>query len=512
MSMLKGLKKKKRLGLLTSAVLGLTLLAAGCSGEEASTKSKKESVDKGPLKLSLMYNFDGVEFPAEDNEVQQKIEEITKTELTINQLPGTAFEERLPVMIASGEFPDAVPIPRRHQQYPYILNAVNGGVFWEIGPYLKKFPNLASINKQIYENIEYDGKTYGVPRVRPLARKVFQYRTDWLENLGMKEPKTIEEFHEMLRAFTFNDPDKNGKDDTYGIVMNQGQPFNSYAAAFGAPNKWEVTDKGKFIRDVLTDEFFESIKFQRDLYKEGLINKDFTVIDRPEWQTAVETGQAGVRIDTSNSTEPLQVNAKNINPKAEFGMFSILENGQGKRVFAEGGHNGFFLFPKASVKTEDELLRVLKFFDDLAREEASTLLTWGIEGKHYNMVDGKPEKIADSEFVAEVDAPYAGPLATLPVRENALEGTLTELGELEIKVTQENEKYMVSDPTLSLVSDTYLEMGEQLEVILDDAHVKFIMGEIDEKGWKDAVKEWQSRGGDKIAKEYEDAYKKNAKK
>ncbi|MFB3163808.1 extracellular solute-binding protein [Neobacillus sp. 179-J 1A1 HS] len=507
MSMLKGLKKKKRLGLLSSAILGLTLFTAGCSGDEASsTKSKEGKADNGPFELSLMFNFDGVEFPKEGNEVEKIIEEMTNTNLKVNPLPGTAFEERLPVMVASGEFPDAVPIPRRHQQYPYVLNAVQGGVFWEIGPYLDQFPNLSKINKQIYENIKYDGKTYGVPRVRPMARRVFIYRQDWLQNLGMEEPKTIEDFHEMLRAFTFNDPDKNGKDDTYGIVMNQGQPFTYYAPFFGAPNKWEVKKDGKFVRDVTTDEFFESIKFQKQLYDEGLMNKDFTVIDRPEWTAAVETGKAGVMIDTSNSTQNIELGAQKSNPNAKFSMFSILENGKGKRIFAEGGHNGFFLFPKASLETEEELKKALGFFDKLASEEGSNLLAWGIEGVHYNVVDGKAEKIPDTNM-DDVGA-YGAPLATLPPLDNAMEGSLTPLAELELELTKENEKYMVSDPTLSIVSDTYLEMGEQLEVILDDAHVKFIMGEIDEKGWKAAVEEWKSRGGDKIAKEYEEAYKK----
>jgi len=126
------------------------------------------------------------------------------------------------------------------------------------------------------------------------------------------------------------------------------------------------------------------------------------------------------------------------------------------------------------------------------------------------VVDGKAERIPDSNS-DDVGA-YGAPLATLTPLDNAMEGTLTPLGELELKITKENEEYMVSDPTLSLVSDTYLEMGEQLEVILNDAHVKYIMGEIDEKGWKDAVEEWKKRGGDKIAKEYEEAHKKAKEK
>lgn len=499
--------------LLTSFILLIGTFVIACSSDDEVSKgdnSKENNVENDeqePLELFLMYNFDGVEFPDDDNPVQQKIEEITNSKLTIHQLPGTAFEERLPVMLASGDMPDAVPIPARHQKFPYVINAVQSGVFWEIGPYLDQFPNLSKINEMIYDNIKYAGKTYGIPRVRPLARKVFQFRVDWLENLGLEEPQTLEDYYEMLKAFTFEDPNGTGKNDTYGVVMRGGQELDDYAPFFGAPHNWEVTDSGEFMKDVLTEEFFESIKFQKKLYDEGLMNRDFTVIDRPEWSTAVEQGEAGVRIDTSNSTKNLHENARRFNPEAVFSMFSILEGDHGKRIFPQGGHNGFFLFPRSSIETEEHLLRVLKFFDDLAGEEGSTLLAWGLEGVHYEMIDGMPVKIEDSGYAEEVDAPYKGPLGTLDPTINALQGDLHPLSELEIELTSENENYLVTDPSMPLISETYLEKGDQLDIILSDAHVKYIMGEIDEDGWREAVQEWRDRGGDQIAKELAEAYK-----
>ncbi|MFD0717029.1 hypothetical protein [Paenibacillus sp. GCM10027626] len=42
-------------------------------------------------------------------------------------------------------------------------------------------------------------------------------RKDWLDNVGIdKLPETLDEYHEVLRRFTFNDPDQNGKNDMYG--------------------------------------------------------------------------------------------------------------------------------------------------------------------------------------------------------------------------------------------------------------------------------------------------------
>jgi len=513
-------RSKKGLILLLAAVM---LIVSACSSGTSSSNNEPTAspvssnnsqgtnsteTDEEPFPISLIYNFDGVEFPAPGNEIQTYIESVTNTKLNISGLPGSAFEERLPVMIASDDMPDAFPIPRRHQKLPYVINAIQSDLFWEIGPYLDQFPNLSKINSVIYENIKYDGKIYGLPRERALARRAIQYRADWLENLNMEAPKTIDDFYNMLVAFKNNDPDRNGKDDTYGLSAKEVGVW--FAPYFGAPNQWKVED-GKFIRDVQTEEFLNALKFEKKLYDEGLMNRDFAVVDRAQWSGAVETGQAGVRIDVTGSTIVLETAAKeNIGDEARFSMLSILEGEHGKRINMEGGHNGFFLFPKSSIKTEEQLLKVLKFFDDLAGEEMSNLFHWGVEGVHYEVVDGKAVMLeVDSDDPGiEIGAAYGAPLATLAPATNAIPGDLKELQALEAKLNGENVQFGIADPTLPLISETYLEQGAQLETILTDAHIKFVMGSITEEQWKNEVNNWLERGGAKIIAEYEEAYAK----
>lgn len=519
----KSRSKKSAVLLLTSAMLLIGACSSGTtsSGNNPATAtpnsstntqtaapSNNEPQEEEPFAITLMYNFDGVEFPEAGNEIQTYIEAVTNTKLTISALPGSAFEEKLPVMIASNEMPDAFPIPRRHQKLPYIINAIQSDLFWEIGPYLDQFPNLSKINPVIYDNIKYDGKIYGLPRERALARRALQYRSDWLANVNMEEPKTIDDFYNMLVAFTKNDPDGNGKDDTYGLSAKEVGIW--FAPYFGAPNQWKV-ENGKFIRDVQTEEFLNALKFEKKLYDEGLMNKDFAVVDRAQWTGAVENGQAGVRIDVTGSTAGLDDTVKdNFGAEAGMSMISILEGDYGKHINMEGGHNGFFLFPKSKIKTEEHLLRVLKFFDDLAGEEISNLFQWGVEGVNYEVVDGKAVllKVDENAPAIELGAAYAAPLSTLAAATNAMSGEQTELGALEAKLNEENVQYGVADPTMPLISETYLEQGAQLETILTDAHIKFVMGTITEEQWKAEVNTWLDRGGAKIIAEYEEAYAK----
>lgn len=68
-----------------------------------------------------------------------------------------------------------------------------------------------------------DGKMYGMTSARtPLgvANHGMWIRQDWLDNLGLDTPTTIDELNEVALAFTKNDPDGNGQDDTFGIGFN----------------------------------------------------------------------------------------------------------------------------------------------------------------------------------------------------------------------------------------------------------------------------------------------------
>ncbi|MNJ59272.1 Lipoprotein LipO precursor [compost metagenome] len=84
----------------------------------------------------------------------------------------------------------------------------------------------------------------------------------------------------------------------------------------------------------------------------------------------------------------------------------------------------------------------------------------------------------------------------------------TELFALNKKIVQENENYIIPNPALTLKSETYNERGGELEQIITDAQTKFIMGHIDEAGWRAEVEKWRKSGGEQIAAEYKQSYEK----
>lgn len=490
------------------AIAGLSLLGVvGCStngtpqdvnrnqGQEAGG----DKVEK-PYEISLMFNYD-VEPPKNGTEVVKLIEDYTHTKLDLQAVPDSTRSEKFNVMVASDNLPTAVKAYYTTAE----VNAIKEGLFWEIGPYLDDYPNLSSINPLVYENLKVDGKVYGIPSVRDLARNTIIYRKDWLDKLGLPEPKTVDDFYAMLHAFATQDPDGNGKADTYGLIEND-DLFNMdmITAYFGAPNQWGIED-GRFVPSFTTDAYMEALRFYRKLYDEGLINKDFPITSRDLWFNIWKSGKAGAMRQITANGLVRQQEAQKIDPGAEVGMVSLLEGPRGTMIYSERGSNGFFLISKSAVKTEEELKKVLSFFNQLMDKEMADLFNWGMLDKTYTLEGGNAKFIEGDAYMKLVQ-PYIQ-LAVGDVVKNSTPGILHPLQKLAVEMNMENEKAAVVNPALTLDSPTNNEKRAQLDKIIADARIKFIMGDIDEAGWAKAIEEWKKNGGQDIIEEFTAAYK-----
>ena len=61
-------------------------------------------------------------------------------------------------------------------------------------------------------------KTYAIPRPSDLNDAPFPaLRQDWMDKLGSKKPKTMDEMFDALRQFVNKDPDGDGKNNTIGM-------------------------------------------------------------------------------------------------------------------------------------------------------------------------------------------------------------------------------------------------------------------------------------------------------
>lgn len=492
-------------------------LVAGCSGgnggeptapgtnapssSEGTAANNTVSKKPDPVNISIMSMYSSPNIPSPKSDVMKALEELTNATLNINWVPITAYNEKLTAFLAAQELPNIIVSDLGQ---PAIVSAIDAGMFWELGPYLKEFPNLSRLDPGVLNNASYKGKTYGIYRARDKARGAIFIRKDWLDNMNLEVPKTPEQLIKTAIAFGTGDPDKNGKQDTVGWVMDKGgSDFRNMMVWLGGANDWKE-ENGKLIPDVITPQYLDTMKAFRKLYEERGLNQDFLLVDSNQKNEIFYGGKAGIYYQVSDGNREGLV--KKNDPKAEVLMINRFDGPGGTKARGEAGFNSLLMIPKTSVKTEQQLRQVLGFIDKLGTKEGQLLLNYGIEGVHYEIVDGFIQWKDQEKYTNDTGA---GPgIYNLSILGDLIPPVkpATPQHQKAIDIRKDNETIALFNPAAPYKSATFAEIGSTLNQIIGDAKSKFILGKLDEAGWQQAVDKWRSSGGDKYIEEINKEY------
>lgn len=473
----------KRLSIATLAFLFAAAFAvAGGQGEATATAAD------GPTEISIMTLFYAPEPATPDNVLEEEIEARTNTELEVQWVSPNNYDDKLNVTLASGDMPD-LTLVRKFPMPELVVSMMSQGAFWEIGPYIERYENLQAMPESIWRNITFvDGKIYSFPRPRPLyGGETSILRKDWLDSLGMDMPASIDEVTEVLRAFVFDDPDGNGKDDTLGLVADV------RAADMGALNffeyvfnnttgHWKAVD-GKLVPSFSLDSQRDALVWMKELYDEGLLVEDFAVLQKGEVSNLLKTGDAGMSCNALNATVGWTHNLQKVNPNGRFAGLPPVENSYGEVYANESqGFWGYYVVPKQSVDAE-EFEAICAFLDFAYSEEGHNLGKYGLEGVHHNVVDGEIEMIPDS--FDETNSPSYNQILRMYERYGRAYGsTVTpEHYEENKSLVDAYEQHAVGNPAIGIVSETEQESTVDYWGDVVEAKVKTIMGIMSLSEW-----------------------------
>ncbi|PZD93998.1 sugar ABC transporter substrate-binding protein [Paenibacillus sambharensis] len=490
--------------------LGFGLLLSACSGTQTGGSAGEAPAADGKDGKATITWLNILHTPAPPTDtILNKIEEATNTNIEFSWIPDASKEERLNTSLASDSLADIVTLTILDNSS--VRNALKAGMFWEVGPYLDEFPNLAAISPEMRTSASIDGKLYGVPMQKQVARNGVVIRKDWLDKLGLEVPKTTDELMQVAKAFTEQDPDGNGVKDTTGFVDRSDLVYGAFktlSSYFGTPSVWSVSEDGKVTPEFESEGYIKTMDYMKQLYEGGYINQDFAVTAKTDQQQNFSQGKAGIYVGALFDSKNLLNDAKGIQDNMELVLVNDITstgNESDRAIWSTtNGVGGLLAFPRSEVKDEEELKRVLKFVNDLMSEEVYALMTYGIEGVHYTADEQKAATITDTSLWEQEVQPFAGSRPKEPGYEihdaNPLKAEADRL-------IQENTEYAVLNPMFSLESPTFSSQGSELQKIITDATYKYILGKITLDDFKAAVSSWRKAGGDQIIAEYEAAYK-----
>jgi putative aldouronate transport system substrate-binding protein len=474
------------------------ILLSACSGNESPRTGPGETA---PF-ISILAPLHFPQQPSKD--IMAELEKLTGAKLDITWVPEGVYTDKMNTALTTNSLGKVTFV--KFTDYNLLKSAIRSEAFWEIGPYLQEFPNLKQLDPAILNQAAVDGKIYGLYTERPSSRQGIIIRQDWLDHLQLSKPQTLDELYEVMKQFTYNDPDGNGKQDTIGLVDRNDLVygvFKTLSSYFGTPNNWKL-ENHQFIPEFVTPEYMNTMNFMRKLYNEKMINQDFALTSKEVQRDKFIRGTAGVFIGSMTDVQRLSSEAQAINPAAEFTLVNRIKGPNGYKVWSIPNYNGLYLFSKKAIATEQELKQVLGFFDRTMDRDVANLMKYGFEGRHYKLEGGKvilPEETSQLR-VNEVNPLYSLMIADFG-NKNIMEVEKKEqLTALADQLSKDNEQFLVDDPTLRLSSPTYDEKNVELSTIIVDATYNYIIGNITVEEFNQQVEKWRTSGGNLIIQEY----------
>ena len=223
------------------------------------------------------------------------------------QAEGSEYNNKLSLNIASGNLPDIFYC----NDYRTFLQLAQNGLLADLTDIYEE--NISDTIKGIdasyggrnLEPVTIDGRLMAIPAGNLDGQQdVLWLRKDWLDNLGLEVPKTMEDLEKVLTAFVEEDPDGNGVDDTTGLTVDATKPVARYNHAFGLepifyafgvyPNYWMEDENGEIYYGSTDERMKEVLTLLQDWYKKGLIDRQFaTRIGSGETEAVFTSGQSG---------------------------------------------------------------------------------------------------------------------------------------------------------------------------------------------------------------------------
>ncbi|WP_167859281.1 type 2 periplasmic-binding domain-containing protein [Paenibacillus cymbidii] len=399
----------------TLIVASLVLSACGSNDKKDSASSPAPSASAGASasaspaatkeKLELKWNVIAdatFQLPSGDKDAIKKIiDQKFNVDLKLTYLPmGNDYNNKLNTMIASGDIPD-VFFAEGIASNTYIKDGIardltklvtpqtmpNYFKYWMKEDTLKKY-QVQSVFKRAA--IPYDPDIY----------RTFYIRKDWLDKLNLKMPTNYDELVSVMKAFTFNDPDGNGKNDTYGFTAvgngtNISMDFPEFLKNGFVGDTYVKDDKLVDVRtDIGMTNVLNDIKKLMDLKvvdPDWLLNKSNQQYEKAgQGKVGIIVGQ-GKDIAFDNNPASFQYKAKQLDPKADWEPFHPWEK-TGTWVETIPG-NPFVISSKSS---EAKVQRSIEILDWLAGEEGFLLTKYGTANVDYKRDGNKIEVIADA--------------------------------------------------------------------------------------------------------------------
>lgn len=298
------------------------------------------------------------------------------------------YETKMNTLLAANQLPDLFSI------WGNVSDVVGTGCLLELTDLISQYaPNVQEDYENIPELSRYkvDGGIYTLAQIRRDDNweqgSVPCIRTDLLKEQGLSVPTTWNELYEVLEVLSKAYPDSiaYGTRGDDRLLFNYMSPVRGLGGDYGL---YQDAD-GVWHMGCLEDSYKEALQYIHNMYQAGILDNEYLIVSADDWKSGLGTGKYlfyydnPVFLDTLNKTLRETKADANLEPI----MFLADENGN---TVNYGHSDNYYNVWGISADTENKEV-LMKFVDWLYSEQGGLLMNYGVQGVHYEMVDGKPQ-------------------------------------------------------------------------------------------------------------------------
>lgn len=401
------MKKKKVISLLLTAVMAVSLFA-GCGGSGNDSKgtsgSTGKSSDNGEVKEFTFFGAVPGSEINDDNEIQEKIAELTGVKVKETWLTGQTAEEAVGTLIAGGEYPDFI------DGGDGMAQLYNAGALVALDDYIDDYPNIKNyFTEQEWDQLRQDdghiywiqqfGNIHGEEKTCTHNDEAFWIQTRVLEWAGYPEIKTMDQYFDLIERYNEANPTmEDGTENIpYTILCDDWRYFcleNAPQFLDGYPNDGSVIvdpDTLKVVDYNTTPTAKRYFQKLNEEYQKGIVDPESFTQTYDEYIAKLSTGRVLGMIDQWWDFAYTAEDAIKQQGLDEQGCQYVplpitIEEGMTNQWHNSGGVLNVASGLAITVSCED-VEGALQFIDDLLGQEIHDLRFWGIEGVDYQVGD-----------------------------------------------------------------------------------------------------------------------------
>lgn len=525
------MKLKKQLCILLACITCLTFMVSGCGDTTINVGSSEQNEENPTIEL---LTTGWVNTPTDEND-PYKAWILENYGLNVNLTATSDFSNQVLIKFASDNQPDIVSFSSVND-FLKIYNQESLLLDWT--PYLDKMPNVKAVieadetTKQMFTR---DGKIIALWTQADPPTWSLKVRADWLENLGLKAPRTPEELLNVARAFRNNDPDGNGIKDTYAFTSA------GNGADFGTLGQWialmygrvSIAPYGFFVEDnevqyeLFTGNHKKMLDFIKTIVEEDLIDPSW-YIQSWDQKKLTHAGKVGFEwYPGVISQEAEQNNEKQ--DGSTLGWWETIDvpkdpDSERGGLLPEIGGAGHIITVSAKTALDSNKMdKICAFLNDIVippsgdRPVAYDALRWGVgieEGVQYVNIEGSDLSYCNTGDEKQLKT-YRGSVPGAwdwgawfsTTGDKVVQGSSNDISDIILKVVEHDAK------TAEMA--TYSQIGELLTLdatlvgkvtrLTNEFEYKYVTGKITD--YDSFVEEWKEIGGDQLMEEAEKQFK-----